>query len=617
MFTGRIATAPTLFVKISHTWVTNAPLVGYADKQLNAGMPKTVKSRRYLNQVIMKRMIFLVGIFLMVFIQIKAQNLDTIATKHLSELTTSIRGGYDVLPFYNNNTPYVDYKGGITTGLSINYYWNWIGLGGDFDYIQNRPKSIYPTNNTAFIIREDKISRMFYGIGPSLRYVSNEKFTTELFLRGGLGRIKGGYTEVSMASPTQLVNFHAGYNAKSVPTAKAQLQVGYYVTPSVGIQVGAYYMRHFNVPERIDPGYAFSAAYIPVVSEQESVKPSLVTRTHPCNCDISSLGVFAGVSVKFPKRQKLPKEYHTMDNYALAITARDKYTKEVLPNTDVVVKNVNGDIINTGTTNNYGVVVFENVRPGNYSIAGKLFDVDLEGAIAVLADFKPNTIVQKEVLYTDDRFILKGQVVECNAAAPLANASVVLTNHLRAEQKTTNTDNKGAFIFHALQNAVYEVYAKKNNYFSQTETIATQNFDRNKTLFVKLEVCMEKTDCGKAITLKNIHYDLDKYFIRDDAKPELNKLAQFMKDNPGVKVELSSHTDSRASDAYNMTLSQNRANAAVNYLVSQGISKDRLIPVGYGERKLLNKCADGISCSEAEHQLNRRTEMKIICPDIL
>ncbi|ULT44520.1 OmpA family protein [Niabella defluvii] len=149
----------------------------------------------------------------------------------------------------------------------------------------------------------------------------------------------------------------------------------------------------------------------------------------------------------------------------------------------------------------------------------------------------------------------------------------MLTNTVKAEQKITNTNDKGSFVFHALQNATYSVYAKKNDYFSQTETITTQNFDRNKTLFIKLEVCMEKTDCGKAIILKNIYYDLDKYFIREDAKPELDKLAQFMKDNPGVKVELSSHTDSRASDTYNMTLSQKRADAAVDYLVMQGIKK--------------------------------------------
>jgi outer membrane protein OmpA-like peptidoglycan-associated protein len=151
-------------------------------------------------------------------------------------------------------------------------------------------------------------------------------------------------------------------------------------------------------------------------------------------------------------------------------------------------------------------------------------------------------------------------------------------------------------------------------YFSQTETINTKDFDRNTTLFVKLEVCMEKVDCGEALALKNIHYDLDKYFIRNDAKPELNRLVQFMVDNPQVSVELSSHTDSRSSHEYNQTLSQNRANAAVDYLVSQGVSRSRLTGVGYGETRLLNRCADGVECTKAEHQRNRRTEMKVICP---
>ncbi len=125
---------------------------------------------------------------------------------------------------------------------------------------------------------------------------------------------------------------------------------------------------------------------------------------------------------------------------------------------------------------------------------------------------------------------------------------------------------------------------------------------------------MVETTCGKPINLKNIHYDLDKFFIREDAKAELNKLVQFMKDNPNAKVELASHTDSRASDDYNKTLSQNRANAAVEYLTSKGIAKVRLKAMGYGETQLLNKCSNGEDCTESQHQLNRRTEMKVICP---
>ena len=114
--------------------------------------------------------------------------------------------------------------------------------------------------------------------------------------------------------------------------------------------------------------------------------------------------------------------------------------------------------------------------------------------------------------------------------------------------------------------------------------------------------------------LNNINYDLDKYFIREDAKPELDKIVRFLKDNPNVNIILKSHTDSRASNEYNLTLSQNRAQAAVNYITSKGISIKRITAKGYGETQLLNKCSDGVPCSEAEHQLNRRTEFEVVCP---
>jgi outer membrane protein OmpA-like peptidoglycan-associated protein len=132
---------------------------------------------------------------------------------------------------------------------------------------------------------------------------------------------------------------------------------------------------------------------------------------------------------------------------------------------------------------------------------------------------------------------------------------------------------------------------------------------------VKLEICLEKADCGSSIKLKNINYDLDQYDIRTDAKPELNRLVQFMVDNPSVHVEVSSHTDSRGTAGYNQTLSQNRAKEAIAYVVSQGIPLYRITGIGYGESKLLNACLNGVQCSEIAHQLNRRTEMKVICPE--
>lgn len=164
------------------------------------------------------------------------------------------------------------------------------------------------------------------------------------------------------------------------------------------------------------------------------------------------------------------------------------------------------------------------------------------------------------------------------------------------------------------EQGVYTLYGKKDGFFSQKEEVNAANYDRNKTLFVKLEICAEKADCGKAIGLKNILFDLDKFAIKEEAKPELNKLVQFMKDNTDVKVEVGSHTDCRSSSTYNQKLSQNRANASVAYVVSQGISKERITGKGYGESVLLNECADGVKCAEEQHSINRRTEFKVICP---
>jgi outer membrane protein OmpA-like peptidoglycan-associated protein len=78
---------------------------------------------------------------------------------------------------------------------------------------------------------------------------------------------------------------------------------------------------------------------------------------------------------------------------------------------------------------------------------------------------------------------------------------------------------------------------------------------------------------------------------------------------------LSSHTDSRESDEYNIKLSQRRSNSCVKYIIAKGIPKDKIIAKGYGETRLINNCSNGVDCTEEEHQLNRRTELKILLPD--
>jgi outer membrane protein OmpA-like peptidoglycan-associated protein len=536
----------------------------------------------------------------------------------------SPRVGYD-LPKYRNNLPYIDYKGGLDVGLSVDHYWKWFGLGIDLDYIKNKPKSVYPTDNlfnslsaplTSFSTVENSITRTFAGIGPDFRYENKTgKFSAELNTRVGLAYIKGGRTELreTVTPLNQLLNFHAGYDVKNLLSAKAQLKANYFFNDYLGVNVGAYYLQHFNAPEMVDPTLNVSASYQPFRTSGTSntYNGLRVDRVKPCNCDIASIGVFAGVVVRIPKSKEKPAQV----NYALKIIAKDKYTHELLPETEVQIKNNVGTVIYSGITNSVGVVVFENVSPEDYVAYGKLYDTSLDPAGIAKSEFKNQAVVQKEILYGNRNFIIKGKIFACNTANPLSLTSVILENTEKAFKKTSITDAQGSFVFQLNEIGQYTLYGKKDNYFSQYEEITTSNYDRSKNLFIKLEMCAELIDCDKAIRLNNILFDLDKYFIKESAKPELNRLVRFMKDNPTVRVELSSHTDSRASAEYNMTLSQNRANASVDYIVSQGIARDRIEARGYGESKLLNGCADNVNCAEAQHAINRRTEMKVICND--
>ena len=124
---------------------------------------------------------------------------------------------------------------------------------------------------------------------------------------------------------------------------------------------------------------------------------------------------------------------------------------------------------------------------------------------------------------------------------------------------------------------------------------------------------MEPIKINKTYEIEDIYYDFDKWNIRPDAAIELDKLKTILKDNQHVIVELGSHTDARGNDNYNMLLSRRRAKAAAEYLAAtDGIDLERLLAKGYGEEQLINRCTNGVNCTEREHQRNRRTALKIV-----
>lgn len=126
-------------------------------------------------------------------------------------------------------------------------------------------------------------------------------------------------------------------------------------------------------------------------------------------------------------------------------------------------------------------------------------------------------------------------------------------------------------------------------------------------------ICPEKKFVtGSTFLLQNLYYDYNRWNIRPDAAIVLDSLANILLTHPRMRIELGAHTDSRGKPAYNRMLSQKRAEAAVQYLAGQGVARQRMIPKGYGASKLLNRCEAGVKCSDAEHEQNRRTEIKIL-----
>lgn len=126
------------------------------------------------------------------------------------------------------------------------------------------------------------------------------------------------------------------------------------------------------------------------------------------------------------------------------------------------------------------------------------------------------------------------------------------------------------------------------------------------------ELNFSEVDLAKILGIRVIYFDLDKHFIRKDAALELQKIADIMNEYPQMKIDVRSHTDSRNTAAYNLKLSQRRADATRNWLIKKGIDPNRLTAHGYGESKLINNCEDGVICSDQQHQINRRSEFIII-----
>lgn len=246
-------------------------------------------------------------------------------------------------------------------------------------------------------------------------------------------------------------------------------------------------------------------------------------------------------------------------------------------------------------------------RPGIFSVRGKTCCDDIF-----------------EYKYDHRIFLaVKGRVIDDATKEVIAGAVVNLS--LRSDSKTESeviigSDTSSAstpYFFNLKAQQLYKVGAVKDGYFAASQTFGTQNASRSDTMVV--DIYLKKMEKDKAYRLNNIYYDFDKADLRPESKATLDTLYSLLIENPTIIIELSSHTDARGSEQYNLNLSQKRAESCVNYLINdKGIPKERISAKGYGKNKPIEDCTKYPDCPMDQsgdcpcHQLNRRTEFKII-----
>lgn len=206
------------------------------------------------------------------------------------------------------------------------------------------------------------------------------------------------------------------------------------------------------------------------------------------------------------------------------------------------------------------------------------------------------------------RFNVEGLVTSDGKDSPLEGVNLQLVNVMDDSRTSWVTTKNGTYDFPLQSGSKYWIVASKNDCGTSSVELSTLNLTTSKTLRADIKMLC----AGDIVKVENIYYDLNKATIRADAAAELDNLADLMNKYPDMRIELRSHTDSRAEKSFNLRLSALRAQAVVDYLTDKGIVPYRMRAVGYGESQLLNGCTDGVDCTEEEHQQNRRTEFKVL-----
>jgi outer membrane protein OmpA-like peptidoglycan-associated protein/mRNA-degrading endonuclease HigB of HigAB toxin-antitoxin module len=314
---------------------------------------------------------------------------------------------------------------------------------------------------------------------------------------------------------------------------------------------------------------------------------------------------------------------YSKPDFQLKLSVVDSESKKPLKKAKVKLYDSKSKLLQEVETDEAGLFVTPIDMDANFSVSvtnSKYFDQAQPFDTKGVKGFEK---IVEVPMFKDLGFNLVGKITDNDSKAIMEGVQITILDaksgaDVYAGKSNPTGDFQKTLSNYSLNQMVnYEIKLEKPGYIAKTIYYSKQltksgDINLNDDINLGMEKLKVGTDIGKVFNLNPIYFDIGKAVIREDAEVELNKIVKALEDNPTIVIEIGSHTDSRSAAKANLTLSDKRAKASVDYIMSKGIDKSRISGKGYGESKLVNKCKDGVKCTEEEHQQNRRTEFRIV-----
>jgi outer membrane protein OmpA-like peptidoglycan-associated protein len=307
----------------------------------------------------------------------------------------------------------------------------------------------------------------------------------------------------------------------------------------------------------------------------------------------------------------------SMELFLDALVLNNPKDKKPVANATVTLLADNGQA-RTFTTGDDGRIQRQEIEAENkYSLTASSNN-KISDKASVNTMFQSESKTYDQTLYIDNNgaVCLAGVIIDKNLKGIPSEGTTVTIADVATGVKLYETITPTNGTFKSCEVEVgkkYRISVVKPGYFSKSEEV-TITADQKTDVELKIEI--DKIVVGRPIKIDNIYFDVNQSNIRPDAAKELDKIVALMKENPELVIELSSHTDCRNPANANLILSDKRAKSSVQYIIEHGIDAKRIIGKGYGETQLVNKCecegSRNVTCTDKEHQENRRTEFKVI-----